>query len=134
MDQALWQTIFQAYQAQYLHILQHIYPAKGKTGFPERNLTVNFSKAYEQTLAQHGREGVSWFELQFGPSSNTHIDAVFLDPGEGELVLAESKRFSGPTAKFHEVGEDIQRIHQLAEELKSQTRIDMGWYWRMCGQ
>lgn len=40
--------VFENYKNNYVKIFDMIYPAKGNTGFPERNLSVNFAKAYEK--------------------------------------------------------------------------------------
>ena len=45
------EDVFNNYINIYKHILttNKFYPSVGSTGFQERNLTVNFSKAYEKT-------------------------------------------------------------------------------------
>ena len=54
IDFMLWGTeekldkVFENYKSIYQRILSSFYPSLGKTGFQERNLTVNFSKAYEK--------------------------------------------------------------------------------------
>ena len=117
--------VFQMYQDRYEKILAHMYPAKHSTGFPERNLSVNFAWAYEKTAEARGEDCVSWFEMQFGERNNCHADAVILNLTTRDLLIVEAKRFSHPNAKSREIGEDIARIHQLVGELKTEDRLDM---------
>ena len=58
------ESIFNLYKSRYLRIFEKIYPARNSTGFPERNLSVNFTKAYETYYLNC--YVISWFELQFG--------------------------------------------------------------------
>ena len=100
--------IFQAYKACYDHILGTplFYPALNGTGFQERNLSVNFAKAYQSIYSS----AICWFEFQFGDKNNQHYDALILDPGNKAILLVESKRFSTITSKVKEIKEDIERI------------------------
>lgn len=119
------QEIFTQYQNIYRKILGSFYPAKNSTGFPERNLSVNFSKAYEKVSETKGQESISWFELQFGERNNSHVDAVIINWSIHELLIVESKRFSNPAVKIKEISKDIERIHKLVAELKTEDRMDM---------
>ena len=116
----------------YRTILDVLYPAKNSTGFPERNLTVNFSKAYEELASGKKEKVVTWFELQFGDNYRKHLDAVLLNTITQELLFVEAKRFSNPQKKIEEVGGDINRIYKLYQELKKDSaseerpRIDIG--------
>jgi len=117
--------IFEAYVVKYQHILSCFYPAKGSTGFVERNLTVNWSKAAEVVC---GSENViSWFEFQFGKNNKKHIDALVWDRSAGNLFLLESKRFSNLPSKICEIGDDIVRLQDLFEEIKEEkgARIEL---------
>ena len=89
--------VFDRYAEQYSAILNKIYPSKGSTGFTERNLSVNFSKAYEDIAGKDS--AISWFEFQFGAKSRQHVDLVLLDYLSKELYIVEAKRFSNPTKK-----------------------------------
>ncbi len=115
--------IFATYADLYQSILSDFYPSKGSTGFAERNLSVNWSKAAEIVC---GRENViSWFEYQFSDANNKHIDALVWDrPGEN-LYLIESKRFSNPVSKTREIGDDIVRLQDLYEEILREKRLDI---------
>ena len=122
--------VFGTYGEIYRDILTKIYPAKNSTGFPERNLTVNFSKAYERVSEQRKQISFTWFEFQFGELNNLHIDAVVINETLNEMYVIESKRFSNPTSKIKEIGEDIERIHLFINELikentEGTVRIDM---------
>ncbi len=112
--------VFAEYHKRYEDILKHIYPAKNSTGFPERNLSVNFSKAYEKIACVNGQEAFSWFEFQFGIRNNLHVDAVIINNSASELLIVESKRYSNPSTKIPEVGRDIDRIYDLIDELKKE--------------
>ena len=120
------QEVFKSYEEIYEHILNSIYPSKGSTGFSERNLSVNFSKAYEQVAKNKKHDAVSWFEFQFGNKNRNHVDLVMLDNTSKELFIVESKRFSNPKRKMKEMGWDIERIYSLQNELNDQQhRINM---------
>lgn len=117
--------VFREYQNYYEKILANLYPAKNSTGFPERNLSVNFVRAYEKVAEANGQECVSWFEMQFGERNNYHVDAVIWNVSTHELVIVEAKRFNNPSAKAKEIREDIDRIHKFVEELQTEDRLDM---------
>lgn len=116
---------FVLYQDIYRNILDNMYPSKGATGFQERNMAVNFSKAYEAVAWKKGHKACSWFEFQFGEKNNLHMDAVMLDPWAQELVLVEAKRYSNPLSKMQGVRKDIDRVYELVSELNEENRIDM---------
>lgn len=113
--------VFDSYESIYRKILDNIYPAKNSTGFPERNLSVNFSKAYESVALHNNQEAFTWFEFQFGEFNNLHVDAVIINNSTKELFVIESKRYSNPTTKMKEIGEDIDRIYLLIDELKREN-------------
>ena len=118
--------IFDKYAEIYRRILKDFYPAKGSTGFPERNLSVNWSKAVESVY--DGDNVTSWFEFQFGEDNNKHIDALIWDKASKDLYFVESKRYSNPKSKIREVGEDIVRLFNLYKELRTEEneRINIG--------
>ena len=115
IDFMLWGTeekldkVFDKYEAVYKHILSSFYPSLRNTGFQERNLTVNFSKAYEKTYAHD--DVFSWFELQFGDNNNNHFDCLIVNRSQEKLFLIEAKRFSNTTGKKDSVLEDVERIN-----------------------
>lgn len=125
MDKKEISDIFTEYEKRYEKILAHIYPAKNSTGFPERNLTVNFTKAYEKVAEERGQESISWYEMQFGERNNYHADAVIWNISTRELFIIESKRFSNPAQKVREISEDIGRIYEFVSELRTEDRLDM---------
>ena len=125
MDYDQMKSIFKFYGDEYRNILELMYPAKNSTGFPERNLSVNFSRAYEKMVQSQSQRCCAWYEFQFGDKNNLHVDAIILNPDAGELLIIESKRFSNPPKKIEEVKEDITRIPQLINELKQENRINM---------
>ena len=100
-------NIFSQYQSIYKSIFRVLYPAKGSTGFTERNQSVNFSKAYEA----YNPAAKTWYEFQFGEKNNLHYDALIINPLSKEILLVESKRFSNPSKKLKEVKSDITRIN-----------------------
>lgn len=117
--------VFETYGDIYGDILAKIYPAKNSTGFTERNLTVNFSKAYEKVSKQKNQNSFTWFEFQFGEENNLHIDAVIINETLHEMYIIESKRFSNPNPKMKEIGEDIERIHLFVNELRKECKADL---------
>ena len=128
MELEALESIFNLYKSRYLRIFEKIYPARNSTGFPERNLSVNFTKAYETYYSNC--DVISWFELQFGENDNYHLDAVVANYTTKEIFLVEAKRFSNLAKKKEEIKEDIVRIHKLKEELLKEcdcnsARIDL---------
>ena len=107
------EKVFDNFKAIYQRILSSFYPSLGNTGFQERNLTVNFSKAYEKTFARD--DVFSWFELQFGKKKNSHFDCLIVNRSQKELFLIEAKRFSNTTGKKKSVLEDVERINGFAK-------------------
>jgi hypothetical protein len=122
MDAITRTRIFNEYEKIYVGILSNMYPAKNSTGFPERNLSVNFAKAYERIAQSKKNAAYTWYEFQFGPENNLHVDAVILNPSEEEMLIIESKRYSNPASKMREVGEDIERIQLFCSEIENENR------------
>lgn len=116
---------FVLYQDIYRNILNNMYPAKGTPNFPERNMAINFSKAYETVALKKGHRACSWFEFPFGDKNNLTMDAVMVDPKGWELVVVEAKRYNNPLSKMQGVRKDIDRIYELVSELNNEERIDM---------
>lgn len=84
----MWKVdVFEKYKKNYDRIFKVIYPAKNSTGFPERNLSVNFAKAYENVFDNT----VTWYELQFGIKNNRHIDAVIIDIKNKRIIFINQK-------------------------------------------
>ena len=102
--------IFKKYSEKYAKIFEKLYPAKGSTGFTERNQTVNYSKAMEDLYPST----VTWFEFQFGDENNKHIDAVIINPELKTIFIIEAKRFNLVKRKTKSIGEDIIRINSLS--------------------
>ena len=113
--------VFDAYGNIYRNMLSKFYPSKGSTGFSERNLSVNFAKAYESVNEVDDQGVYSWFEFQFGNSNNNHIDAVVMNEKLREIYIIEAKRYSNPNKKMTEVGEDIGRIFDFYDEIKKEN-------------
>lgn len=85
----------------------------GSAGFTERNLSVNFSKAYEHSAATLKQDIVVWFEFQISGKSrknDNHIDGVIINYSTKEIFMVESKRFSNPRQKKVEILEDMERL------------------------
>lgn len=117
MDNKVKSRIFEEYGKIYSDILAVMYPAKNSSGFPERNLSVNFAKACERVAVQNKSKVYAWYEFQFGEKNNRNVDAVILNPKSKDLLIVESKRYSHPAKKIKEVGKDIERVNRLYEEL-----------------
>lgn len=117
-----FKTVFSEFRQNYIDILNVLYPSKNSTGFTERNLSVNFAKAYEQIVPT----AHTWYEFQFGTKNNLHFDAIIVDAARKELLIIESKRFSNPTKKMQEVKDDIIRINKASTVYRSEfeTRIN----------
>ena len=132
MCKNVFEEVFKTYGNIYKNILSNIYPALKSTGFPERNLSVNFSKAYEKVALQkreeEKREDVySWFEFQFSidnKQNNRHIDAVIVNNTSQELLIIEAKRYSHPYKKLSEIGKDIDRICEFKDKLETETETE----------
>ena len=103
----MFNDVFSLYHSYYRKIFSVLYPAKNSTGFTERNLSVNFSKAYEVL----NPDSVSWFEFQFGERNNLHYDCIVVNAEKKEILIIESKRFSNPSSKVAEIENDITRIN-----------------------
>ena len=111
--------VFKNYENIYRNILTKFYPSLGSTGFQERNLTVNFSKAFEKLYGED--EIISWFELQFGEKKDNHFDCIIIK--EGEIYIVEAKRYTTPK-KEDSVKKDIDRIIKFVKEtIDSDTRF-----------
>ena len=106
------EKILKTYKENYVRIFKNLYPTKNSTGFAERNLSVNFSKAVENNYPS----ATSWFEYQFGNKNNLHYDAVIIIPETKEVLVIESKRFSNSKRKINEIENDMERLNKLSCE------------------
>lgn len=111
-----WELVFEKYKENYKKIFDYLYPSKGSTGFTERNLSVNFTKAYEAVNTQ----AITWYEFSF--EKGKHLDAVIIDPNSQKIIIVESKRFSNPEIKVKEVDDDIDRILGFSNNLESEFK------------
>ena len=118
---SIFEKTFKNYQDIYTSVLDSFYPSLGSTGFQERNLTVNFSKAYEQACKLE--DVYSWFELQFGEKKNNHFDCVIINAVRKEIFIVESKRFTSPSKK-DSVLKDIKRIQNFVNSGLDERFID----------
>ncbi|MCD8090596.1 MAG: hypothetical protein LUD81_08270 [Clostridiales bacterium] len=105
-----WDEVLNGFGEIYNRIFKNFYPSKGSTGFTERNLSVNFSKAYEKTAEKYGEEAFSWFELPFSENGRKHLDGVIVNVSLKEILLIEAKRYSDPPEKIPEILKDFLRI------------------------
>ena len=130
--QEFWDKILAEYKKIYLNITDNFYPSLESTGFQERNLTVNFSKAYEKIAREEFEEGTkktvfSWFEFQFckdNRKNDRHFDCLLVNTFRKEIVFVESKRFIG-TGKKRSIEEDIDRINRYAKnKIRTESRFD----------
>lgn len=118
----IFDPVFELYRNLYLRIFELIYPAFGSTGFTERNLTANFSKAYETFHPG----AITWFEMPF--SKRLHLDAIIIDPSSKTMLFIESKRFSNVTSKVSSVGNDIRRINKAIRAQRYSIRAHVAGY------
>ena len=113
--------VFGIYQKNYIKIFGLLYPSKNNTGFTERNLSVNFAKAYESI----NPSSATWYEFQFGDKNNLHYDAIIINPKEKVILIIESKRFSNVAKKTSEIKSDIDRINlSLSKYLYEFERVE----------
>ena len=107
--ESLFQPIFKEMVERYKMIFSCIYPAFGKTGFTERNLTSNFVAASESV---YGKDCRAWFEMPIRKSKKEHFDAMLWDQSQERnfLAMIEAKRFSNPENKMHSFLWDILRM------------------------
>jgi len=112
--------IVEQYKARYESILKGFYPAKNSTGFPERNLSVNYAAAYEKVCPENV---IVWYEFQFGENNRKHIDCIIIDKANRCILFVESKRFSNLPKKINEVLDDIDRINSLPGELQREETL-----------
>jgi len=106
--------LIEKYSKEYERILSKsgFYPSLGSIGFQERNLTVNFSKAYEQMFPT----ALAWFEFQFKVEKNhKHVDCLIFDKESQRIILIEAKRLNS-NRKLKGIKEDIERINNFARE------------------
>ena len=108
--------VFNNFVEIYKHMLltNQFYPSVGSTGFQERNLSVNFSKAYDKTYDKDNI--ISWFELQFGKDNNKHFDCLIINVSKKEIYIIESKRYTDASSKDASIDEDIERIVSFVEK------------------
>jgi hypothetical protein len=110
ISKGILEKVFEKYKEKYEKVFEMLYPAKNSTGFTERNLSVNYSKAMEDLYPS----AVTWFEFQFGEKNNQHIDAVIINPELKTIFIIEAKRFNLVARKTKSIGADIVRINSLS--------------------
>lgn len=113
MEYTYKREVLKAYQRNYEKILNIFYPSKKSTGFTERNLTVNFSKAYEAVAGAVGDVCCSWFELPVNVNGKDHVDVIIINITQKEILLIEAKRYMDLQKKVLEVIEDTERINTI---------------------
>ena len=113
------EEVFINYEKEYQNIFSSFYPALESTGFQERNLSVNFSKAYEKTYPSD--KVFSWFELQFPNEDNEnvyHFDCLIINITRNEIFFIESKRFKSVKRQEDRCKKDIERIEKYINDPK----------------
>ena len=143
LEKKFWDEVFGEYKRVYLNVLCRFYPSMGSTGFQERNLSVNFSKAYEtiarKEIARNGKKksetAFSWFEFQFckkeqenenkkGQKNDNHFDCLLVNTFRKEIVFVESKRFLNEGRK-ESIKKDIERITDYVNgEMTTDSRFN----------
>lgn len=112
----LCDEVFYEYKKVYQNIFCRIYPSTGRTGFTERNQTVNFSKAYEYVARYDAC--ATWFEFEF--DTTNHYDAIIINNSRKEIILLEAKRLTSITQQIDSVLRDVKRI----KDFPSKTLMD----------
>ena len=108
--------IFAAYRSIYENTLAITHEDVDEIKFAEKNLTVNFSKAYEKVAQSHGETALSLFEVNFG--GKKYLDCVIVNDTTGELFAVEAKRFGYQFyKKSQDIGSDIARIAEFVNGL-----------------
>lgn len=111
----LEEKVFEKYESIYNNIFSLFYPALESNGFTERNLTVNFSKAYEQTYCND--RIFSWFELPLlGNKNNEHFDCIIVNVDRKEVFFVEAKRYPSVKSKKESSKGDIIRIEDYIKK------------------
>lgn len=117
--------VIKTYVGRYDHILGRIYPSKGSTGFPEVNLSVNYSRAYDTVLSgRNEQESVSWFEFQLsngktGKKNDNHLDCIIIDDSNKRVLFIEAKRFRGKD-QVTGIGKDVKRFYRFYDNRKEE--------------
>lgn len=117
--------VIKTYVGRYDRILGRMYPSKGPTGFPEVNLSVNYSRAYDTVLSSRNeQESVSWFEFQLsngktGKKSDNHLDCIIIDDSNKRILFIEAKRFRGKD-QVTGIGKDVKRFYRFYDNRKEE--------------
>ena len=110
------QEVFINFEKEYQNVFSSFYPSLEGTGFQERNLSVNFSKAYEK--AYPNDNVFSWFELQFPNDKGelvNHFDCLIINITKKEIFFVEAKRFKSAKRQEERSKKDITRIKSFVE-------------------
>lgn len=110
------EELFKNFEKEYQNIFSSFYPSLEGTGFQERNLSVNFAKAYEKTFQNDNV--FSWFELQFPNDKNkliNHFDCLIANISKKEIYFVEAKRYNSAKRQKERAKEDITRIEKFVE-------------------
>lgn len=121
MDKTFFDKVCVEYKHNYEKIFEQIYPAKNSTGFTERNLSVNFSKAYETLIVQDNQNCITWYEFQFGNKNSKHYDAVIVNTTQKEILIIEAKRYNVLPRKIYSMIKDIFRINNFLTEIRNEN-------------
>lgn len=117
--------VIKTYVGRYDHILGRMYPSKNSTGFPEVNLSVNYSRAYDTVLSSRNeQESVSWFEFQLSnrrgaKNNDNHLDCIIIDDSNKRIFFIEAKRFRGKY-QVTGIGKDVKRIYWSYDNRKEE--------------
>lgn len=117
--------VIKTYVGRYDHILGRMYPSKGPTGFPEVNLSVNYSRAYDTVLSSRNEhESVSWFEFQLsngktGKKNDNHLDCIIIDDSNKRILFIEAKRFR-EVKQVKGIGKDVKRFYRFYDNRKEE--------------
>lgn len=111
------EEVFKNFEKEYQNIFSSFYPSLESTGFQERNLSVNFSKAYEK--AYPNDNVFSWFELQFRNEKDepvNHFDCLIVNITKKEIYFVEAKRFKSAKRQEDRCKKDIERIEKYIND------------------
>ncbi len=121
MDKTFFDKVCVELKHNYEKIFEQIYPAKNSSGFTERNLSVNFAKAYEKIVTQQNQNCITWYEFQFGDKNNQHYDAVIINITTKEILIIEAKRYNDLPKKIYSTINDISRINNFPTEILNEN-------------
>ncbi len=124
MDKSYYESVFEAYVAEYSKIFNFVYPAKAANSFLEANLTTNFIKAIG-IVEGHLHAALTYDEFpipseckpkSMSKKESNHIDSVIFDFDENNpsIYMVEAKRVSHSKQDCSPIVNDMLRMVNVA--------------------